>query len=85
MFKKAYLERRLKEERGIYVLPYWYRILNTAIRSVPVKDSKIARVVPSTRLYVTEVGAEFFEEPRGTSYLSQLGIIADILPTNSLA
>ena len=44
------------------MLPSGYRILNTAIRSVPVKESKIARVVPSKRLYVPEVGTEFFED-----------------------
>ena len=64
MFKKPYLERGLKGEREIYVLPSGYRILNTAIRSVSVKDSKFARVVPSIRLYVPEVGSEFFEDVR---------------------
>ena len=61
MFKKPYLERGLKGEREIYVLPSGYRNLNTAIHSVPVKESKIARVVPSTRLYVPEVDSELRE------------------------
>ena len=35
---------------------------------MPVKDSKIARVVPSKRLYVPEVGTEFFQGQRTPSF-----------------